>query len=82
MNEIKQLKRNWLIFAITGLSLIGLGLSVMGEALIRKYEAEIWQDWFWWGTAALITINTGISLFGKAVTLRVRLDQNNESRNS
>lgn len=74
MKNRLRIKRDWLIFAIAGLTLIGLGLSLMGEALIRKYESNSWHDWFWWGTAALIVINTGISLFGKAITLRVILD--------
>jgi hypothetical protein len=80
MENSRKLKRNWLILSISGLILIGFGLSLMGEALIRKYEATNWQDWFWLGTIALVVINSGISLFGKAITLRVRLDllRNNE----
>jgi hypothetical protein len=74
MENSRKLKRNWLIFSISGLILIGFGLSLMGEALIRKYESTYWQDWFWLGTLALVVINSGISLFGKAITLRVRLD--------
>lgn len=75
MKNYKTLKRDWLIYAISGLLLLGFGISLSGEALIRKYEAKDWQDWFWWGTLALVVINSGISLFGKAITLRVRLDQ-------
>ena len=66
---------NWLIFSAVGLAVFGFGLSLMGEALIRKYEATDWQEWFWLGTLALIVINTGLALFGKAIVLRVRMDR-------
>lgn len=73
--EKKKLKQQWLLFAATGLALVGFGLSLMGEALIRKYEAAAFSQWFWLGTLALIVVNSGLALFGKAVTLRVRLDR-------
>lgn len=75
--EKRTLFRNWLIFAASGLALVGFGLSLMGEALIRKYEAIDFHDWFWLGTLALVVINTGLAFFGKAITLRVRLDRLN-----
>lgn len=68
-------KRNWLIFSVLGLSTIGLGLSLMGEALLMKYEQQAFWHWFGWGTLALVVTNSGIALFGKAVTLRCRLDR-------
>lgn len=75
MANLKKIKRQWLIYAVSGLTLIGLGLSVMGEALIVKYESESLGEWFWIGTLALVIVNAGIALFGKAVVLRVKLDQ-------
>ncbi len=72
---MKQLKRNWLLSASIGLTLVGLGLSLMGEALIRKYEDADFTNWFWLGTLALVVVNSGLAVFGKAVTLRVRLDR-------
>jgi membrane protein DedA with SNARE-associated domain len=72
---MEETRKKWLIFSAVGLAVFGFGLSLMGEALIKKYEADTWQDWFWIGTAALIVTNTGLALFGKAVVLRVRLDQ-------
>ena len=71
----KKLTRNWLIAGAIGLALFGFGLSLIGEALIRKYEAESWHDWFWLGTFALIVTNAGLAIFGKAITIRVKLDQ-------
>lgn len=75
--EKRQLKKRWLLFGASGLALVGFGLSLMGEALILKYEDAGFHDWFWLGTAALVVINTGLAFFGKAVTIRVKLDQLN-----
>ena len=50
---------------------MGLGLSILGESIIAKYEQ---RSWFWLGTLSLIIVNSGISLVGKAVTYRIRLD--------
>ncbi|GAB5523113.1 MAG: hypothetical protein Roseis2KO_09850 [Roseivirga sp.] len=76
---MKQLKRNWLLCSASGLALVGLGLSLMGEALILKYEQADFTKWFWLGTLALVVINSGLAVFGKAITLRVRLDRLNEN---
>ena len=80
--NMNNLKRNWLIFSASGLVLVGFGLSLMGEALMLKYENADFQSWFWFGTLSLVVINTGLALFGKAVTLRVRLDRLKEVNNS
>ncbi len=72
--SMNKTKKQWLLFSTIGLAVIGFGLSLMGEALIQKYEADHWQDWFWLGTLALVVINAGLALFGKAITLRVKLD--------
>lgn len=72
---MKKTKRNWLIFSAAGLATIGFGLSLMGEALLMKYEQAAFWQWFGWGTLALIVTNSGMALFGKAVTLRCRLDR-------
>jgi len=63
--------KRWLIFAVSGLSLTGFGLSLLGESIISKHEK---RSWFWLGTLSLVVINSGISLVGKAVTYRVRID--------
>ncbi len=76
---MKQLKRNWLLCAASGLALVGLGLSLMGEALMLKHDQVDFAEWFWLGTLALVVINSGLAVFGKAITLRVRLDRLNET---
>jgi len=67
MNNNKALKRNWLVYAIAGLLLIGFGLSLAGEAIIAKSRQE---SWFLLGTIALIVFNSGISIFGQAIIYR------------
>ena len=74
MND-KNLKRNWLLLSGGSLAVIGFGLSLMGEALLIKQAEESWTEWFGIGTLSLIVVNAGIALFGKAVTLRVKLDR-------
>ncbi|MEO0454089.1 MAG: hypothetical protein AAFY98_08125 [Verrucomicrobiota bacterium] len=48
-----------LIYAISGLLLNGLGLSLFGESVIRKSTNE---PWFILGTLSLVCINAGICL--------------------
>lgn len=63
----------WLSFSVLGLVMVGLGLSLFGEAVLLKSHAQNWHDWFWWGTAALVVINSGLSFIGQAVVEKVRL---------
>ncbi len=69
-----QLKRKWLSLAISGLILNGAGLSLMGEALLRKGADLPFSQWFFIGTLALVLINAGISLIGGAVVVRVKME--------
>ncbi len=59
----------WWLYSIGGLSLIGAGLSFLGEAVIAKSMDEAW---FLTGTLALILVNTGICLVAGAVIVRLR----------
>ena len=54
-----------------------MGLSFLGEAIILKYNQN--ENWFAWGTLALIVTNTGLCLFGKAVIERVKLNLNTKN---
>ena len=65
------MKSKWLIFSIGGLILIGFGLSLLGEAIILKYENK---PFFWLGTLALIVINSGLCFFGNAIRYRIKMD--------
>jgi hypothetical protein len=51
------------------LVLIGAGVSIVGEAIIRKAAAE---SWFVIGTAGLVVLNAGVSVFGQAVVYRMQ----------
>ncbi|MEK9751257.1 MAG: hypothetical protein VW236_06860 [Flavobacteriaceae bacterium] len=46
-----------------------MGISLLGEAIIAKLEQ---RSWFLLGTMALVVINTGLSLLGKAVIERIK----------
>ena len=64
-------QKMWLVFAPLGLALIGFGASVTGYAVeLRTLGAPFWT-WFWWGTAGLVILNSGVVYFGEAVKRRV-----------
>jgi multidrug transporter EmrE-like cation transporter len=67
----EQLYKKWRLFAPLGLTLIGLGLSVVGNAIsLKTVHADIWE-WVVWGTLGLVLTNAGIAIFGDAVKCRV-----------
>ena len=59
----------WLSFAVSGLVITGLGLSLFGEALTAKQQK---RPWFWLGTLSLVVFNSGLSLVSTSVIHRVR----------
>ena len=61
-----------MIYSIFGLLVFGMGLSILGEAIILKYKES--DNWFVWGTLALITTNSGLCLFGQAVIEKIKLN--------
>ena len=61
------MKIKWLIYSISGLLLIGFGLSLLGEAIIYKMSKKI--DWFYVGTLALIIFNSGICIVAEATLI-------------
>ncbi len=65
-----ELRRKWLIKAISGLLLFGFGLCLFGEAVIAKYVRD---PWFGLGTISLIVTNAGLAIFVSAAIDRVRL---------
>ena len=65
------MKSKWFVFSISGLIFFGLGLSLLGEAIILKYNNE---PFFWYGTFALVVIISGLCLFGNAVRYRILMD--------
>lgn len=58
------------IYSVVSLLVIGLGLSLLGEAIISKWNNS--SNWIWLGTVALVVCNTGFSLLGRAVIEKIR----------
>lgn len=75
MNQQHRHFEKWQILAPIGLTLIGLGASLLGESISRKREGK---RWFWLGTLSLICINSGISTFGDAVKERTLYELHND----
>jgi len=57
-------KVRWFLFSVTGLLFTGLGLSLAIDAGVNKFNS---QPWVVQGTIALITFNSGLSIFGRAI---------------
>lgn len=57
----------WNAFSLIGLVIIGLGLSLTGDAIASKSKGK---SWFVKGTIGLIVFNAGIAIFGEAVKAR------------
>ena len=75
--------QKWRLFAPLGLTIIGLGLSLLGHSIQLKIETVNMFVWFSWGTLSLITINAGLAIFGDAVKHRVLFElKEKESTNS
>jgi len=68
MNEHYQ---RWDELAPRGLILIGLGLSLTGEAITAKGHRRGAVRWFTVGVLGLAAVNAGIAIFGEAVKERV-----------
>jgi len=57
----------WNAMAPLGLLVIGLGLTLTGDAIVRKTKGE---PWVLQGTIGLIIFNAGVSIFGDSVKER------------
>jgi hypothetical protein len=68
MNEHYQ---KWDELAPRGLLLIGLGISITGQAIIAKAKGRGFFKWFLKGLLGLILINSGVAVFGESVKHRV-----------
>ena len=66
------MKLKWLTNSIIGLLLFGFGLSLLGEAILLKNNNE---SFFWFGTLALVVINSGLCFFGNAIIFKIKLDR-------
>jgi hypothetical protein len=71
---MKKMKNKGLYYSISGLLIVGLGLSLLGEAIIKKYTNT--SDWILWGTIALVITNSGLCLLGQAIIEKLRHPKN------
>jgi len=53
-----------------GLVLFGFGLSLLGEAILLKYNQS--DYWIAGGTLALMVTNSGLCLFGQAIIVKIK----------
>ncbi len=61
----------WRRFSPAGLAAVGFGLSLVGEATLKKGRGERWVAY---GTVGLCVVNAGLCLFGEAVKHRALAD--------
>lgn len=64
-------KEKWLLFAPAGLVAIGAGASMVHWAGALKDRHAPATQWVAAGTAALVVLNAGLSLFGRGVVEKV-----------
>ena len=65
-------REKWIRLAPAGLVGVGLGVSLVGEATLRKGRGE---PFVLYGTLALCVLNAGLCLFGEGVKHSVLADQ-------
>ena len=64
-------KRKWFVYSVISLLIFGFGLSLLGEAIIMKYQNS--NNWVPLGTLSLIVTNSGLCLFGQAVIEKTKI---------
>ena len=64
-------KAKWLLFSPLGLAAIGAGASMVHWAGSLRDQQVPTRKWVLAGTAALVVLNTGLSLFGRGVVEKV-----------
>ena len=69
-NFLIAIMKKSFIYSVVSLLVIGLGLSLLGEAIISKWNNS--SNWVWVGTLALVVCNTGFSLLGRAVIEKIK----------
>lgn len=73
-NSHEKLRNKWLLYSGGGLTLVGLGLCLFGEALHLKHTEAVGFEWVLYGTLSLVVFNAGLTVFGQAVVFKSQLD--------
>lgn len=69
-----NLKTKWLITGGLAMFLLGFGISIIGDAIMQRTLHAEFSVWFFEGLLGLIVFNAGVGIFGKAVILRIELN--------
>jgi hypothetical protein len=73
-------KKKWWRHSVIGVSLIGLAINLIGEAIIIKGNSPAEFDlghmalWFWIGLFGIVSLNAGISFVADAVKQRIYME--------
>ncbi len=73
-------KKKWWRHSVIGVTLTGLGINFIGEAIIVKgngpevFELAHAAHWFWVGLIGLAALNAGISFIADAVKNRIYME--------
>jgi hypothetical protein len=70
----------WFWIAPVGLTLIGFGMSITGQAIAAKAQGKSFWRWFLQGTFGLSVLNSGIAVFGEAVKRKTLHDLDDPDR--
>ena len=71
-------KRKWFRLGTLSMVIIGLGVSLIGEAIILKANQASWLEWAGLGTFALVVFNAGLCVLGESVACKVHYERKKE----
>lgn len=82
-----EYKRKWWRHSVTGVSLVGLGIVLIGEAIIIKGNPPPdvglahMATWFWIGFPGIAAVNAGICFIADAVKQRMYFEMDGQKSN-
>lgn len=71
---MQGLKTKWLVHVISGLLLIGVGLSAAIESGIYKWNHPERMVWLLYGTISLVVFNSGLCVFAKGILYKIKME--------
>mgnify|MGYP006926867890 FL=1 len=78
-DEADKHYQKWKVLAPLGLLATGLGASGVGQSTLMKGRGDATWKWVAAGTASLVALNAGLSLFGDAVKHRALYEWHTEA---